>query len=84
MRHPRTLAQLRADPRIREVWQEDDGCFEADGYPLSWWASLNPGWVTDNMESALHEPTIKDLCAALHGVSYEPAVDWTRDDFRPE
>ena len=37
-----------------------------DGRP-SWWAALAPGYNFDGV-STLHEPTIKDLCAALERV----------------
>lgn len=62
MKTPRTKAQLLADPRIDELWQEDDGCF----HPTrpSWWASLTPGWRWEAC-TTLHEATIKALCAAV-------------------
>ena len=65
MRRPRTLADVKRDPRVVEVWQEDDGA-RFDGRP-SWWAALAPGYNFDGV-STLHEPTIKDLCAALERV----------------
>jgi hypothetical protein len=72
VKQPRTLADLRADPRVEAVWQEDDGCFVADGYPLSWWVALRPGWLSADGENGLHEPTIAAICTKMRGVTYEP------------
>jgi hypothetical protein len=55
---PRTLTELRADPRVREVWNEGE-----DG----WWASLAPGYCFENC-SGLHENTVRELCSALRRV----------------
>lgn len=68
MRHPRTLAELKADPRIVEVWRERDGCFSSDG--LSYWVELAPGFLWEEC-SCLHEATVADLCAALRDVYRE-------------
>lgn len=62
-RTPRTLAQLEADPRVREVWREHDGCWDTNG-GRSYWAALADGWKWEGC-STLHEPTVKRLCAAL-------------------
>jgi len=61
MAQPRTLAEIKADPRIAEVWREDDGCF---GDRPSYWATLADGWRWEET-SSLHEPTVKALAAAL-------------------
>ena len=46
MKTPRTLAQLKADPRVAEVWQEHDGYGEEHNAHLpSWWVSLADGWA---------------------------------------
>jgi|DEB0MinimDraft_4_1074332.scaffolds.fasta_scaffold38437_2 hypothetical protein len=64
-RHPRTRAELIADPRVDEIWQEDDGCFP--GYALSYWLALADGYNWEGC-SCLHEPTIRELCNVLHRV----------------
>ena len=61
-RQPRTLAELKADPRIDEVWREYDGAW--DDHPLSYWASLAKGWRWEECIT-LHEPTVKLLIDAL-------------------
>lgn len=67
-RHPRTLRQLRADPRVAEVSQEIDGCF--DGYRRSYWLDLAPGWTHEGCIQ-IHEPTIARLCLAMRGLDYD-------------
>jgi len=51
----RTLADLKNDSRIDNVWSEGD-----DG----WWAELAHGWKWDGC-SCIHEPTVAKLCIAL-------------------
>jgi|TARA_R110000824_G_scaffold54336_11_gene149926 hypothetical protein len=60
-RHPRTLAELKADPRIDEVWREDDGCWPGVN---AYWASLAEGWRWEECIT-LHEPTVECLLEAL-------------------
>lgn len=62
----KSLNKMAADPRITEIWMEDDG-FREDGRP-SYWASLAQGYNFDGC-SCIHEATIKDLYAALDQVA---------------
>jgi len=64
---PRTLKGLRADPRIQEIWQENDG-FNPKG--LSYWASLTPGLTWDGVYN-LHESTVRELADALSRVTID-------------
>lgn len=61
-KRPRTLAELKADPRVKEVWQEHDGCFSMTR--PSYWVELMPGY---NFEGCMciHEATVKDCIFAL-------------------
>ncbi len=61
-REPRTLAELKADPRVTEVWREEDGAW--DDYPMSYWVALAEGWRWEECIT-LHEPTVKRLLEAL-------------------
>jgi len=63
-RKPRTLADLRNDPRVVEIWREEDGCF---GARSSYWVALAPGYSWEGC-SCLHEPTVSDLCARIGDV----------------
>ncbi len=58
MGNPRTLKQIKRDPRVLSVWQEDD-CGE-----LEYWAELAPGYSWEGVHT-LHEATVKDLALAL-------------------
>lgn len=60
----RTLADVKADPRVVEVWTEDDG-FNANGRP-AYWARLADGYKFDGETTCLHEGTVRDLCRALN------------------
>ena len=73
MKTPRTLAELRADPRVEEVWQEHDGCFHHTR--PSYWLALAPGWVNYDDCTSLHEATVKDLCGKLSLVSRREATE---------
>jgi hypothetical protein len=61
-KRPRTLREIEADPRVVEVWTEDDGWNE-NGRP-AYWASLNEGYNWENCHQ-LHECTVADLADAL-------------------
>ncbi len=70
MNHPKTLDQLRKDPRIEEVWKEDDG--SAFGTAYAYWATLTDGWINSLDEChSLHEPTVKQLISELRFVKRE-------------
>jgi len=54
----RTRAQIEADPRVEEIWNEGE-----DG----WWAMLRPGWVVATYEvHCIHEYTIEGVCDKLN------------------
>ena len=56
MKQPRTLAQLKADPRVSNVCQDDDG----------WWVDLKSQFISDDTETGtIHEDTIKECCSGL-------------------
>ena len=60
MKNPRTLAQLKSDPRVREVYSEGDSS-EIDG--KTWWVELNSGWInSEGGTHGIHERTIKVAC----------------------
>jgi len=62
-RHPRTIAQVKADPRVQSIHQE------WNGPSPSWWVYLKPGLVCPHMEcGTIHEETIKDVCDLLRTV----------------
>jgi hypothetical protein len=66
-RHPKTRAQIAADPRVDSIHQEYDG-----GRP-SWWCYLECGIITDEMEcGTIHEDTIAEVAMVLRGA--RPAV----------
>ena len=66
----KTLAALKADPRVKEVWQEDDGFCERDRGPRTgrqaYWVALAPGWRdTEADVITLHECTVAALWERL-------------------
>lgn len=69
-RKVRTLAQLKADPRMTgEVWTEEDGF---DERAFSYWAVIAEGYNYEG-RSTLHHSTIKGLCERLnHHVTKGP------------
>lgn len=62
MKNRRTLAALKADPRIIEVWEEKDNGVR------SYWATLAEGYCTRADTSTLHEPTVAGMWEALDAV----------------
>ena len=68
MKNRRTLAALKADPRITEVWEEKDDCWADIRGGRAYWATLAEGYCTDADTSTLHEPTVKRLWKALDAV----------------
>lgn len=65
IKRPRTLADIKADPRVDSVHQE-----EADGHlePPTWWCYLKAGWQDSNNPEChtLHEDTISDIAYLVH------------------
>lgn len=70
-KRPRTLADVKVDPRITEVWTEKDGCWPDINKGVAYWASLAKGYNWDGC-STIHEPTVKRLCEALEDVKEGP------------
>ena len=63
MRQPRTLAQLKADPRVESVYRDSDGL----------WVELHPGWKNTYDEPrgclhGIHEDTVRDAALRMPGV----------------
>lgn len=49
---------LRAHPKVKEVWSEDNGVF-GDG--LDWWVLLHPGWILSGDDThTIHERTLSE------------------------
>jgi hypothetical protein len=66
LRKPRTIADLKADPRVARI--ENEG-------PESgvWCAELAPGWVFDRECITVLGETIADVCESIHReTSYKP------------
>lgn len=61
----KSLDRLCADPRVQEIWTEDDGFNEKGG--VSYWLLLSDDYHWDDC-SCLHECTIKDLYSAMSEV----------------
>ena len=60
--------KIRNDPRVAELWREDDGCFQDETEsPLSWWCSLKPGYVYEE-GSNIHEATLTAVVRELKTV----------------
>lgn len=68
----KSLDRMGRDPRVSEIWMEQDGCFERRP---SYWVALADGWLWEECV-ALHEPTIKRLYGALSQV-YHRSSDGT-------
>lgn len=59
--------KIIGDPRVQELWRENDGCFVNDGFPLSWWATLKDGFNFEDC-SSIHEPTLTRIWNQLQSV----------------
>jgi hypothetical protein len=68
LREPRTLAQLKADPRIETYWSEDDE-------EVKHWAALRSPWRFDQCIT-IQSSTVKGLLEDLR--STERVNGWTR------
>jgi hypothetical protein len=63
MKRPRTLTDLKNDPRVDSVHQED--ChYEGK----SWWCYLKAGWQDSSNPTChtIHEKTLKEVCDSVH------------------
>lgn len=66
----RTLADLRADPRVQEVWKEHDG-FNVDDRGIdrgAWWIALKPGWCWCAETHVIHEATLAQACDVFNSI----------------
>jgi hypothetical protein len=68
----RTIADVRNDPRVDALWQEEDGWINSRP---SWWCTLKEGYICPEMEcGSIHEKSIKDVIKLLNTVILEK--DW--------
>ena len=71
MKKVRTLADIKADPRVESIHSEDSGDYEK-----SWWCYLKAGWQWDNNEQhTIHERTIAEVCEELN----TNVTEWPED-----
>lgn len=57
---PRTIAQLKADPRVADCYHETDNGF---------WIELKPGWTADPRDAHdIHEDTVADALSEFRDV----------------
>ncbi len=70
MKHPRTVAQVAADPRVSSIHQE------YNGPRPSWWVYLKPGLICIEMDcGTIHEDTIARVCEMLREVVTQEEYD---------
>jgi len=68
----KTLRDIKNDPRVDSIHQEDDGCWKTPGY----WCYLKIGFQAyGNQQHSIHEPTIKDVCGVLNN----DVTEWPED-----
>jgi hypothetical protein len=67
MKKPKTFAQVKADPRVRDAYRDSDG----------WWIELRSGWrnAYDEPIGALHGIHEDTLRAALDRMPYVAPCD---------
>lgn len=71
MSNPRTLAQLRKDPRVKEV-SDERGTFDQ-----GIWVYLKAGWFNDEFDfncTFIHEQTVAEVCNAMRHLKHRPQV----------
>ena len=66
-KNPTTLAQIKADPRVKSVWKEENG-YGGERSKWSWWVLLVDEFMTDDGITCIHEVTVRELCAELRNV----------------
>lgn len=67
MKKPRTLAQLKTDPRVKD-WSDERTGWCNDGI----WLYLQEGWIAPSTGlGTVHEMTVADCCEALHESYYD-------------
>ena len=60
----RSKMQIEADPRVDELWSEDDG-WNDNGRP-AWWCALKLGYSWCPETHVIHEGTIREVAAVLN------------------
>lgn len=64
LRKVRTKADIEDDPRVEELWSEDNGW--GAGSSCDWWCSLKPGWSWCPETHCIHEGTVREVCGVLN------------------
>lgn len=60
LKTPRSIADLKADPRVSAAYHEADNGF---------WIELNPGWTADPRDAHdIHEDTVADALSEFRGI----------------
>ena len=67
MAHPRTRAQLEADPRVDEVWKEHTGGTGMFNTEYEWWVYLAEGCYWEGARQ-VHEATLRDCLEEMKRV----------------
>jgi hypothetical protein len=63
--------KIRSNPRVTELWDEDDGCFGHN--KSSWWASLRPGYYCTSTDTgSIHEGTLSDVAKCVKFAQFDP------------
>lgn len=78
MKNPRTLQELKNDPRVHDVWWEVDGygnTHEEMERP-SIWVGMKGGWYNYRDLNSIHAKTVKEACRKLR------EEDWKHDPSR--
>ena len=65
MKKPRTLEDLKNDPRVDEIHSELENGFSGR---KTWWCYLKAGWQDQDNPTChtIHEDTIKEVCHLVH------------------
>ena len=66
MKKPRTRKDLKADPRVAELWFEPGN---------GWCIQLAVGWAFELNHQFQIEPTIREACDAVHHAFDVPGFD---------
>ena len=69
MKRVRTLKDIKNDPRVEDVWLEDDGYSNTDQEMdrPSYWIGLHPEYeVAPHGTNSIHVKTIKAACDKLN------------------
>jgi len=76
MKTPRTIAEIRADHRVTDFFDEGpDGDSNNN-----WWLYLKDGYICEFMGSGtIHESTVKDCAELLKDVRLKTKEEWIHD-----